>query len=263
VSNEIPPGPAPQPSAPPVFAVAPPPPSQQVACPRCYTLVPIGTRYCPQCGNPIPPPLAWPGVFAPPPAPRGRNTAAIVVAVVLIAVLLVGVGGYLIYNQEQQQVLQAAKSNESNSASAAINQLALTCFSNRTDYSNLHGSPGTFSGNLTVYETFGISNPTAFTMDVTWAITYDYPSVGWILSNTQTFHESPDGTAYPTFAFTVTAYQLNNIPQNANLTTYSATIDGSYTVIGTYATYNLSNNQSYNSTTSGNGSGSSSTLSTC
>jgi hypothetical protein len=264
-ATENPPGSAPQTSAPPVFAVPPPPPSQQVACPRCYTLVPIGTRYCPQCGNPIPPSLAWPGVFAPPPAPRGRNTAAIVVAVVLIAVLVVGVSGYLIYNQEQQQVLQAAKNNESNAASQAINELQFTCFSNSTDNSHLQYTQGIgYSGYLIQYDTWGIMNPTTFSMDVGWTLTYDVPSAYLIYSNSQSFYEAAHGgTAYPRFAFTITATQLNNIPSTADFNEFTVSVEGSYVVMGTYGTYNLTSNNTYNSTTTGGGTGSGSNLPAC
>src|SRR5437773_3907811 len=139
---------------------------QQVACPNCYTLVPMGTRYCPQCGNAIPPPT-WPAVSSVPLAPK-RNTALIVVAVVLIAVLILGVAGYALYQNHQQQVLQAAKNSEANTANNSVNQLTFTCFSNRTDTSNISGTLGSFSGYLIVYETFGISNPSSFVIDAIW-----------------------------------------------------------------------------------------------
>ncbi len=115
-------------------------PPQQVSCPRCFTLVAIGTRYCPQCGNAIPPPAPWPTTPAPTPEPK-RNTVLIIVAVVLIAVLVIGVGAFLVYQSQQQQVLQAAKNSEANAANQAPNQLQFTCFSNRTDTSHLalHG----------------------------------------------------------------------------------------------------------------------------
>ncbi len=244
--------PPPQPSTSPAYAV--PAPLQQVACPRCYTLVPMGTRFCTQCGSAIPPPTPWPTV--PAPAPR-RNTALIAVAVVLIAVLVVGVAGYMIYQNDQAQVLQTAKNNESNSANQAPNLLQFTCFSNRTDFSHLSGIQATgFSGYATVYETFGVSNPSSFAMEATWTITLDYPSAGWVLSNSQTFHEAPNGgVAYPEFAFTVTGNQLNQTPSNANFTEFSATLDGTYQVIGSYATYTPTTHSTYDSASnSGNGS---------
>src|SRR5437016_10887629 len=51
---------------------------QQLGCPNCYTLVPMGTRYGPQCGNAIPPPT-WTPVPSASPVPK-RNTDLIVVA---------------------------------------------------------------------------------------------------------------------------------------------------------------------------------------
>ena len=225
---------------------------QQVVCPNCYTLVPMGTRYCPQCGNAIPPPT-WPAVPSIPPAPK-RNTALIVVAVVLIAVIVLGVAGYALYQNHQQQVLQAAKNSEANAANNSVNQLTFTCFSNRTDTSNISGTRGSLSGYLIVHESFGISNPSSFVIDATWTIALDFPSAGWLLRNTQTFHLSPNGVAYPQFGFTITANQLNNTPTSANFTTFNVTLDGSYQVTGTYATYTPTTHSTYDSTTSsGNG----------
>jgi len=249
-----PPSPAQQPTTPPIYS--PPAVPQQVACPHCYTLVPTGTRFCPQCGNAIPPPTTGPTVPTPAPAPR-RNIALIIVAVVLIAVLVLGVGGYLLYQQGQQRILQDAKNSDANAANQSVNQLQFTCFSNRTDSSHLSYTQGFgYSGYATVFETFGISNPTNFAMDVTWTITIDYPSVGWDLSDSQTFHEAPNGgVAYPMFGFTVTGSQLNNRPANANFTIFDVTLDGTYQVTGAYATYTPTTHATYDSTTSsGNGS---------
>lgn len=204
----------------------------QVACPNCYTLVPTGTRYCPRCGNAIPPPT-WPSV--PPGAePPKRNTTLIIVAVVLIAVLVAGVAGYLVYQNTRQQLLQTAKNSEANAANQAVNQLQFTCFTNRADRSQLSYTAGYgFSGYLTLYETFGVSNPTNFVIDGTWIFAIDFPSAGWVLKNTQTFHLSSNGVAYPVFAFTITGNQLNNTPSNADFTRSSATLDGTYAVTGT------------------------------
>jgi uncharacterized protein HemX len=123
VGSENPLTPPQHPAIPPAYTT---PTAQQVACPNCYTLVSAGTRYCPQCGNAIPPPTTWPGVPAPAPAPR-RNTALIIVAIVLIALLVAGVGGYIVYQQGQQRVLQAAKNSEANAANQAVQQLQFTC----------------------------------------------------------------------------------------------------------------------------------------
>lgn len=240
-----------QPTPPPANAI--PLPAQQVACPRCYTLVPEGTRYCPQCGNAIPPPT-WPSV--PPIAqPPKRNTALVIVAIVLVVLLVLGVTGYVVYQNTRQQVLQAAKNSEANAASQAVNQLQLICFTNRTDASQLSYTSGYgYSGYSTIYETFGVSNPTNFAMTTTWTFTIDFPSPAWVLTNTQTFHMSARGVAYPLFAFTITGSQLNNTPHNATFTTFSVTLDGTYSVTGIYATYNPTTHQTYDSSTNtGNG----------
>jgi hypothetical protein len=170
-----------------------------------------------------------------------------------------------VYQQGQQRILQDAKNSEANAASQAPNQLQITCFSDRIDNSTLGRTTSGFTGFIAVYETFGVSNPTNFAMAVTWTITIVYPSAGWYVSNSQTFHESPNGLAYPMFAFTLTANQLNNTPSNANLTIFTVTLDGNYAVTGAYGTYHPTTHSTYDSSTnSGNGSlGSGSGLPKC
>lgn len=237
------------PPVPPAYTI--PNAQNQVACPKCFTLVPTGTRFCPQCGNAIPPPAPW---TVPAPEAR-RNVALIVAAAVLIVVLVGGVAGYLVY-QQNQRVLQDAKNSEANGASQAPSQLQITCFSNRTDNSNLYYSSTTgYSGTTTVYETFGVDNPTNFAMDVTWTITFDFTSLGWVLTNSRTFFlPANGGLAYPEFGFTVTGNQLNNKPANADPSIFTVTLDGTYNVTGTYSTYHPTTHQSFNSA-SGGGSG--------
>ena len=219
----------------------------------------MGTRFCPQCGYAIPPPAPWTVVPAPPQVSK-RNVALIVVAVVLIAVIALGATGYFIYQNNQAQAAQAlriAKNNEANAANQAPNQLQFTCFTNSTDNSHLtYSQIGGYSGYVTVYERFGVSNPSNFAMTVTWTITLDYPSAGWVLTNSQTFHDASNGgIAYPMFAFSVTGTQLNNTPSNANFTIFTVTLDGTYQVTGTYATYTPTTHSSYDSTSNtGNGS---------
>jgi hypothetical protein len=160
----------------------------------------------------------------------------------------------VLYNNAQAQILQAAKTSDRNAANQSIDQLQPTCLSVRTDSSTLYGSPGSYSGYRTVYETLGISNPTRFPMDATWALTLNYPSVGWVLADTETFHLSANGTARPIFNYRVSGSQLNNLPPNPNLTTFKVTLDGTYVVTGTYATYLLTHQSNYDSSTmSGNG----------
>jgi hypothetical protein len=180
----------------------------------------------------------------------------VIVGIVLIAVLVLGVAAYLVYQQGQMQVLQTAKNNEANAANQAPNMLQFTCFSNSTDSSHLTYTPGYgYSGSITIDETFGISNPTSFAIQATWTITIDFPSAGWVLTDSQTFHDGPNGgVGYPTFAFTVTGNQLNNTPSNANFTTFTVTLDGAYQVTGNYATYTPTSHATYDSATNaGNG----------
>jgi hypothetical protein len=248
--SESPPPPAQQPTP---FPTPPPQkpanfsmPPQQVACPNCNSMVALGTAFCPQCGNPIPStvPPAWP-IIPPPPVPK-RNIK-LIVGIVLVAIILIGVGGYAFYQNQQQLALQAAKNSEKDAANQSVNQLQPTCFTNRTDTSNLSYSNGVFYGYLIIYETFGISNPTKFAMDATWTLTLDFPGPSWVLTNAQTFHMIANGVGYPTFAFRVTGTQLNNLTPTTDLTTFTVTLDSSYQVAGSYATYTETQHSTYNS----------------
>jgi hypothetical protein len=211
-------------------------------------MVAVGTAFCPQCGTPIPstvPPL-WPTA---PTAPAPRRNVALVVGIVLIAIIIVGIGGYAFYQNQQQLVLQAAKNSEKDAANQSVNQLQPTCFSNSTDVSNLsyNSTSRIFSGYMVVYETFGISNPTRFLIDATWTLTFDFTGPRWALTDTQTFHMSANGVGYPRFAFRVTSTQLNSLTPTTDLKTYTATVDSNYRVTGTYATYTVTQHQTYDS----------------
>src|SRR6266545_1982916 len=140
IAGEGQPSPAQQPTSTPT-----PPPQplanysmqpQQVACPTCNTIVAVGTAFCPQCGSPIPStlPPAWPVI---PPAPAPKRNVALIIGIVLIAVLVIGIGGFAFYQNQQQLVLQAAKNTERDAANQSVNQLQPTCFTNRTDVSQL------------------------------------------------------------------------------------------------------------------------------
>jgi hypothetical protein len=250
VADESRPSPVQQPTPAPAPASQPPlgypNVPQQVACPTCSTIVAVGTAFCPQCGSPIPSavPPAWPGIQ---PAPAPKRNVALIVGIILIAIIVIGIGGYAFYQNQQQLVLQAAKSSEKDAANQSINQLQATCFSNRTDVSNLSYSNGVFYGYMTVYETFGISNPTRFAMSATWTLTFDFPGPSWVLTDTQTFHLVANGIGYPTFAFRLTGNQLTNLTNSTSLKTFTATVHGSYLVTGTYATYTVTQHSTYNS----------------
>jgi hypothetical protein len=187
------------------------------------------------------------------------------VGIVLIAIIVIGIGGYAFYQNQQQVILQAAKNSDRDAANQSVNQLQNTCFSNRTDTSTLSYSNGVFYGYATIYETFGIYNPTRFPMDATWSITIDFPGPSWVLTTTQPFHLVAAGTGYPTFAFKVTSTELNNLTPTTDLKTFTVTVDSSYLVTGTYATYTLTQHSTYDSSSnSGTGTiGSSGSLPKC
>ena len=257
VAGESQPGPVQQPTPPPTTPPQPPisfpVQPQQVACPTCHTMVAVGTAFCPQCGSPIPStvPSGWPIT---PPAPAPKRNVALIVGIVLIVIIVIGIGGYAFYQNQQQLVLQTAKNTERDAANQAPNQLQATCFSNRTDVSNLSYSNGVFYGYATIYETFGISNPTRFAMDATWTLTVDFPGPRWVLTDTTPFHIVGSGTGYPTFAFRLTGNQLNNLNNMTDFKTYTVTADSSYLVTGTYATYTVTQHSTYDSS-SNTGSG--------
>jgi hypothetical protein len=252
--------PPPRTQQPPPAAAAQPPVSfpqqpQQIACLTCNTVVAAGTAFCPQCGSPIPntvPPV-WPII---PPVPRSKRNTTLIVGIVLIAIIVIGVGGYALYQSQQQLVLQASKNSEKDAANQSVNQLQSTCFSNSTDVSNLsyNFTSRIFSGYMVVYETFGISNPTRFAIDATWSLTFDFTGPQWVLTDTQTFYMSANGVGYPRFAFRVTSTQLNSLTPATDLKTYTARVDSNYQITGTYATYTVTQHQTYDSS-SNTGSG--------
>jgi type II secretory pathway pseudopilin PulG len=212
-----------------------------------------------------------PGAYSPvvppyttPLSPR-KSRVGLIIGIVLVVVIVIGLGGYFAFQNGQQQIAQAAKDSEQTAANQGINQLQITCFSARTDNSTLYYYYGTgFSGYETTYETFGVYNPTRFAMGITWTMTFNFPSVGWVLADTESFQLTSGATAHPIFAFRVTGSQLNSLPPNPDLSRYTATVDGSYNVAGTYATYSLTQHQSYNSSTNfGSGVGSTSGLPKC
>ncbi len=160
--------------------------------------------------------------------------------IVLVALLVVGGVGTVVYlniqqerDRENQLVLQTAKNAEQTAANQAPDQITITCFTVTNDTSHLTYSPyySSFSGYAIIYETFGVSNPTKFSMDATWTLTFSYTSVGW----------DPDFTQFMT------------------------TLDGTYTVTGTYSTYSVTQHQTYDSTTTIGGSsiGSANSLPKC
>ncbi len=267
MTSENPLGPVHGPGVPP--APGPVVSQPQIACPNCFTIVAPGTAYCPNCSGSIPPP--WPGIPAAPP-PRKPRTLLIIGIVLLVLLVLGGVGTVVYLNIQQQQqrenqlVLQAAKNTEQNAANQAPDQFTITCFTATNDTSHLSYSQYTgYAGYARVYETFGISNPTKFSIDATWTLTFSYPSVGWVLTSSIPFHLAANGVAYPTFTFQIDATQYNNLPSNPDFTQYNGAVDGTYTLTGTYAAYSVTQHSTFDSTTNAGGSspGSTNNLSKC
>ncbi len=178
----------------------------------------------------------------------------LIVALVLVAIiLLIGVGyeGWTVYHNYQQHVRLTAERSERDAANQAIKQLQLTCLTYAYDNSHLFYSQAFgYSGEVIIYETFGIANPTAFSMHSTWTLKIDFTAVRLSLSSSLLFDLRANGTAYPRFSFVISALQYDNLPSNPDLSRYNITFDSNYVVTGTYGAYTLSQHSSYNSTTS-------------
>src|SRR6267378_6444038 len=118
----------------------------------------------------------------------------------------------------------------------------------------------------TVYFTFGVSNPSRYPMDSTWRITIDYTAAGVVLTASETFHVAAQGVVYPRWQFTMTSGQVSSLGSASNQS-LTVSIDRSFTVHGTYGTYDFTRHDTYNSATgvsSGTGStGSSGSLPAC
>lgn len=239
---------------------------QLVTCPNCMVTVPYAS-FCSNCGASLPP--IWPPVIAAPPVPRRSRRLIIgIILAIILATSVAGVFGYTMYQNNQQSIQQAAKNSELLAANQAINQLSITCFSNRTDISTLIVTTNPPSGYVTLYEKFGVNNPSQYSMDATWTLTFNYPAASVILSSIQSFRLSAKSTSYPEFAFHITASDITSLHSIAGATPqFIVTLDGAYSVTGSYSTYHINQHQSYDSSTSssagGFGTGSSSTSARC
>ena len=222
----------------------------QVVCPTCLSTIPSGIPICPQCGAAMPPP-AYPSM--PPSAPPKKSRTGLMIAILLIVVIAVGAlayVGYVVVQNNQAQILQAAKATDQGEASNAPSQLVLTCLTVRNDNSTLRYYQGSgFSGYSTIIETVGVSNPTRFVIDVRWTLTLDFPHIGWDLSNSVPFHLSSNSVGHPTFNLQISAAQYNSLPAHPDTSGAFGTMDESYSVTGTYATYNFTHQSTYDSST--------------
>ncbi len=174
--------------------------------------------------------------------------------------------GYVVYRNNQQQILLAAKNTELNAANQAPDQLQITCLTVTSDNSHLSRSQyGVYSGYVTISEKFGVSNPTRFVMDVTWVLTIDFTAINLVTPSSTSFHLSANGQAGPIFPFVITGSNYNSLPPNPDFSKFIVTLDGTYAVKGTYGTYNPTQHLTYDSTANtGTGSlGSSGSLPQC
>lgn len=228
----------------PMFETAAP----QVTCPTCQTPVQYA-RFCSNCGANLPP------LYTPLPqeAPRHKHSRPFILGILLVIILacaVAGVAGYMYISNNQQSILHAAQNTELLAANQAVNQWQVTCFSNTTDTSNFYRGPPP-SGFIVLVETFGIYNPSRFPMDTTWTLTYNYPAISTIIHSTETFHLAANSTSYPLFGFVINMTQLQSfasIPAGT-VPQFIITLDGTYSVYGTYSTYSINQHQSYDSST--------------
>ena len=193
---------------------------------------------------------------------KHRSQRNLAIAIVLIALAISGVGGFFIYNyvMSNRNAIQAvAAANEKSAASSAVDGITLTCTSFAVDSSN-PGYGASFSF------TFGVSNPSKYPMDSTWTLRIDYTGAGVILSSSQTFPIAAQGVAYPKWHFTITQSQAQALA-SASDKSFTGSFDRSYTVHGTYGTYDLTRHDTFDSSTgssTGTGStGSSGSLQSC
>lgn len=218
-----------------------------VNCPGCNSQVSYAS-FCSKCGARLPP------VFLPPAIreiPHRRRSRALVLGIILAIVLgvsVAGVAGYFTYQDRQESIQQAAAHSELIATNQAIALLSITCFSNRTDTSTFVRTSPT-SGYLTLYEKFGVYNPSQYSMDTTWTLTFDYTSIHVVLSSLRAFHLSTASTSYPEFPFLVTATQASTLASAIGTPQFTATLDGTYIVTGTYSTYHISQHQTIDSWT--------------
>ncbi len=230
---------------------------QLVTCPNCMVTVPYAS-FCSNCGASLPP-IGSPVIAAAPVHRRSRGLILGIILAIILATSVAGVFGYTMYQNNQQSIQQAAKNSELLAANQAINQLSVTCTSSRSDTSTLvRTNPP--SGYITLYLKVGVYNPSQYPMDVAWSITINYVSIAVTILTTHSFHLDAKSTSYPEFPFQISATQIAAFGAFAGTSTgtpqFTVTLDGAYSVTGTYSTYHVSQHQTYDSSTSSTGTGS-------
>ena len=146
----------------------------------------------------------------------------------------------------------AAAATDKSGASSAVDGLQITCSTTSTDTSGLPYS-------ASFYLTFGVWNPSKYPIDSTWAITFDYTGAHVVLTTSQTFHIPAQGAAYPKWQFSMTSGQLSSLG-SATDQSFTASLDRSFIVHGSYGSYDFTRHDTYSSTSGvSSGTGSSGT----
>ena len=222
---------------------------QHVACPNCQVLVPYAS-FCSNCGANLPPIYAPVAESRPPSRRRSRAFLLGIILVVVIAASVASVAGYMYYQNGQQAILKTAENSELIAANQAVNNWGFVCFSSHNDTSNfVRGNPP--SGYIVFYEKFGIYNPSRFSIDATWTFQFSYPAISTTIVATQSFTLPAKSTSYADFPFIISAQDAQafaSVPAGT-IPQYTVILDGTYTVHGIYSTYNISQHQSYDSST--------------
>lgn len=233
------------PEAPPHTPILP----ETVTCPSCNTNVPYAA-FCNNCGANLPP-FFVPPAYGEIPHRRSRALVLGIILVIVLAASIAGVAGYVTYQNRQQSIEQAAHNSELLAANQAITQLTITCFSSRSDTSMLVNATTGLTGYMMFYEKFGVANPSTYSMDARWTLIFNYTPIAVQISSVQSFDLPSKGTAYPEFAFRITGSQVTAFHSaTSTVPQFTATLDGTYLVNGTYSTYHISQHQTYDSSTS-------------
>lgn len=208
------------------------------ACPNCFYSVPYGVPICPNCNTVMP---VFSPTLVPPqaPLPKKSNTR-LIVAIVLVALIVVGVlasTGYALYQNGQRAADRSA-------ALEAPNKLQSTCVTSTLDNSTLYYSGYAYSGYERFVYVMGIYNPTPYSMDVSLTFTLVFPRVNWnLVSSNSIFRLPSNSLGQAHFAFVISASLLNNLPANPDFSGSTVTLDGTYSVTGTYDTYSVTQHQ--------------------
>jgi len=180
------------------------------------------------------------------------KSRALVIGIILVIVLgasIAGVYGYMYYQNNQQQVQHAA---EQTAANSSPDQLSLTCTTVTTDTSTVNTLVNPPTGYATISAKFGVKNPTSYAIDAIWNLKIIYSTLSITIQASSSFHMAAKDTAYAVFPFRLDAQQLVTIGHAGSTVMPTFTMDASYSIVGTYSTYQAT--RAYDSTsTTGSG----------